>query len=248
KRTLDSIDMEPSLKQDILTELQDFFDPESEEWSYENGVPNRKGYLLYGPPGTGKSSFCVAIASEFNLPIYWLHLAGMDDAKLHEEFQKLPQKCVVLIEEIDTAGIARHKGKKEKGKQNEPAVSNISLGALLNEIDGPGAKEGRLLIFTTNSPKSLDPALIRPGRIDRRIYLGRSTKLVASITFCRIFGTDPRLKGRVQRQEIDRMAKQFGELIPNKLFTPCEVQQFCMSHRGNPERAIKQMPQWIKEK
>lgn len=107
KRTLSSIDMAPDVKQDILTSLQDYFDPETEEWCFQNGAPYRKGLMLYGPPGTGKSSLCMAIASEFNLPIYYFQLMDMDDRILHDEFQKLPKRRMVLFEEIDTAGIVR---------------------------------------------------------------------------------------------------------------------------------------------
>jgi hypothetical protein len=135
----------------------------------------------------------------------------------------------------------------KKEKKQEPPCSRITLGALLKFIDGPGAKEGRLLVFTTNSPKSLNSALVRPGRIDRRIFLGKSSKLVASITSQRIFGTDPRLKGKSRKQEMDRMAKQFGELMPANTFSPGVIQKFCQSHRGKPERAIKELPQWIKD-
>ena len=78
--------------------------------------------------------------------------------------------------------------------------------------------------MTTNAPNDLDPALKRPGRIDRHIFLGYSTPLVASITFNRIYGTDPRLKSKLKKQDLDRMAKTFGDGFPINLFTPCEVQ------------------------
>ena len=292
RRTLNSIDITPRVKQELLSELQDFFDPETEHWCFENGAPYRRGYMFYGPPGTGKSSLCTAIASEFNLPIYYIHLSGMDDESLQKAFQSFPKRCLVLFEEIDTAGIVRHiqtkdeapisdddtdsdsdddsdgdsgsgSERKGKGKKSDSSKKSqkkkkkdagkaakgakVTLGGLLNVLDGPGAKEGRLVVFTTNSPNSLDEALIRPGRIDRRIYLGRSTKLVASITFTRIFGTDPRLKGKVKKQQIDRMAKEFGDLIPSKRFTPCEIQSYCMTWRGNPEGAIRELPNWIEE-
>jgi chaperone BCS1 len=90
KRSLISIDMAPKTKQDILAELQDYFDPETEDWCTQNGAPYRKGLMLYGPPGTGKSSLVIAIASEFYLPMYFFRLADMDDNTLHMKFQMLP--------------------------------------------------------------------------------------------------------------------------------------------------------------
>lgn len=105
KRTLASIDMEPRRKQDLFTDLQDYFDPETEEWCYQNGAPYRKGLMFCGPPGTGKTSLYQAIASEFNLPVYYMHLSDMDDECLHDAFQKLPKRCMVVFEEIDTIGL-----------------------------------------------------------------------------------------------------------------------------------------------
>jgi chaperone BCS1 len=233
--------------------------------------------MLYEPPGTGKLLLCMAIASEFNLPVYCFNLMEMTDNSLHTEFQDLPKRSLVLFEEMDTAGIVRKntmntetdasddetedeedekeaaikpkkKKQSKKAKKPEPDGSKVTLGGLLNVLDGPGAKEGRLVICTTNSPYSLDESLVRPGRIDKRIFLGKSSKLVAAITFTRIFGTDPRLKGKLKKQDMNRMAKEFGDAVPNNKFTPCEIQQFCMSWRGKPERAIKEMPQWAKDR
>ncbi|KAF2451317.1 hypothetical protein P171DRAFT_478362 [Karstenula rhodostoma CBS 690.94] len=135
-----------------------------------------------------------------------------------------------------------------KGKSTKHSRSKVTLGGLLDVLDGPGAKEGRLVVCTTNSPYSLDEALARPGRIDRRIFLGKSSKLVAAITFSCIFGTDPRLRGKFSKRELNRIAKEFGDVVPNNTFTPCEIQQFCMKWQGKPERAIKEMPQWAKDK
>jgi chaperone BCS1 len=150
----------------------------------EVGIPYKRGYLFSGPPGTGKTSLTAALAGVFALDIYVLSIL---DPFLTEEilvrlFSSVPSRCIVLLEDIDAAGLKRAdeiKFKKLKGEEvpEEPQTSgvrkksslSISLSGLLNAIDGVASSEGRILVMTTNKPKELDQALIRPGRIDLHI-------------------------------------------------------------------------------
>jgi chaperone BCS1 len=126
-----------------------------------------------------------------------------------------------------------------------PAKTTVTLSGLLNTLDGPGAKEGRLVILTTNAPKSLDAALIRSGRIDKRFYMGFSTPMTAAITFERMFGTDP--VNQLPKKAIRSFAMQFGRMVPEKTFTPCQIQEYCTEYRNQPGAALENFPKWIED-
>jgi chaperone BCS1 len=135
-------------------------------WYAERGVPYRRGYLLSGPPGTGKSSIVLALASELSKPVYALNLSSVaSDAAIMEAFAEAPADAILLVEDIDAMRIT--KSRVETKKDGQPSsIALTTLSGLLNAIDGVAAPEGRLLVMTSNHPERLDPALIRPGRID----------------------------------------------------------------------------------
>ncbi|KAH4992928.1 hypothetical protein HBI76_033620 [Parastagonospora nodorum] len=271
KRLIETVDLDPLVKQELVADLQDFFDEDTEGYYHQNGIPYRRGYLFYGPAGTGKTSLSTAIASHYDLSLYMINLANMNDSTLQEQVQKLPTRCVILFEDIDAAGVTREstmvsrKGKSDsedseddserdgtrkkratrKAKEPPPRKTQVTLSGLLNTLDGPGSKEGHVVILTTNAPDSLDGALIRPGRIDHTVFLGYSTKITAAITFIRIFGSDKRLA--MPKKEVDRLGKRFGDVVPNNVLTPAEVQRFCMNRRGFPLTAITELPVYLKE-
>jgi chaperone BCS1 len=97
--------MEPAAKQKLLTDVQNFFDQGTKSWYRSNGVPYRSGYLLYGPLGNGKTSLTQAIASAYDLELFVIDLTGRNDITLQLVFKGLPERCVVLVEDIDAAGI-----------------------------------------------------------------------------------------------------------------------------------------------
>lgn len=127
-----------------------------------------------------------------------------------------------------------------------PEQSFVTLSGLLNTLDGPGAKEGRFVIMTTNSPRTLDKAIIRKGRMDKILYLGYSCPASAACTFKRMFGTD--LTFHVPTEELERLAKRFARRIPKDLFTPCEISDYCREHRGEPRQAIRQFRQFAEDR
>ena len=145
----------------------------------------------------------------------------MSDGSLHRLFLNLPRKCVVIMEDIDSAGIGREQGDsiqqpladvpapsdlsgllsgaaftarpsgaaaaRSKGDGSSPR-NTITLSGLLNAIDGNASQEGRLLIMTSNNPDALDGALIRPGRVDKKVYFGNMTKAAGKSIFKRLIG------------------------------------------------------------
>ena len=137
------------------------------------GAKLPKGALLVGPPGTGKTLLAKAVAGEAKVPFFSISgsefvemFVGMGAAKVRDLFQQANEKapCIVFIDEIDTIGKKRDNG--GMGGNDERAQT---LNQLLTEMDGFDGKKGVVILAATNRPESLDPALLRPGRFDRRI-------------------------------------------------------------------------------
>ena len=136
------------------------------EWYGPHGCSLARGYLLYAP-GTGKTSVAYALAGELHLKLCAMSLsnAKLTDAMLANQLQSTPPRSLILIEDIDGFFNAREK---------QDTRITISFSGLLNALDGVGAQEGRIIVLTTNHRERLDPALIRPGRIDVDIELGNA--------------------------------------------------------------------------
>jgi hypothetical protein len=155
----------------------------------------------------------------------------------------------------DTQSLDRHhksmkaeeaKLKTRLAELNKEEKTHITFSGLLNVIDGPGAKEGRFLILTTNAIRSLDGALRRHGRCDRTWYMSRATPAMAAVTFRRIFGQDPCRTHDLP--EIHRLSLEFGKQVTPDTFAPCEIQEYCMSHRGQPEQAVEDWQRYLQMK
>ena len=156
---------------EALTEIVDFLhDPKRYS---EIGAKLPKGALLVGPPGTGKTLLAKAVAGEAHVPFFSISgsefvqmFVGMGAAKVRDLFKQAAEKapCIVFIDEIDTIGKKRDGGVIGGNDEREQ-----TLNQLLTEMDGFDANKGVVILAATNRPDSLDPALLRPGRFDRRI-------------------------------------------------------------------------------
>ena len=138
----------------------------------EIGAAMPKGVLLVGPPGTGKTMLAKAVAGEANVPFFSMSgsefvemFVGMGAAKVRDLFRQAKEKapCIVFIDEIDAIG------QKRDGRVGGNDEREQTLNQLLTEMDGFEENSGVVLLAATNRPESLDPALTRPGRFDRRI-------------------------------------------------------------------------------
>ncbi|MCJ1399499.1 hypothetical protein MMC11_002701 [Xylographa trunciseda] len=202
-RPLKTINLEPKYKEQLVEDIRRYLKPASIHFYATRGIPHRRGYLFHGPPGTGKTSMSVALAGHFQLDLYIINLAAFTkgDAALAETFETIPRKCIILLEDIDSAGIKRENIRKEIGIDAKATTKDkakkfkhsITLSGLLNAIDGATAQEGRVLIMTTNDPEALDEALIRPGRIDMQTFFGPVSQKVAEEIFVRMYTRDLRL-------------------------------------------------------
>lgn len=140
----------------------------------EAGASMPKGILLVGPPGTGKTMLAKAVAGEANVPFFSISgsefvemFVGMGASKVRDLFSQAKEKapCIVFIDEIDAIGKKRNSGSGYGGNDEREQTLN----QLLTEMDGFGGNTGVIILAATNRPESLDPALTRPGRFDRRV-------------------------------------------------------------------------------
>ncbi|CAK4030636.1 mitochondrial chaperone bcs1 [Lecanosticta acicola] len=255
-RGLESVTMEAEKKQNIVQDLQDYLHPSAKIWYANRGIPWRRGYLLYGPPGTGKTSFTVAIAGHFSLDVFIVSMTMLDltDDRLEQLFDLLPTRCVVLLEDIDSAGIQRESMKPstsgQSGKKSKsPKRTRVSLAGLLNVIDGPCSAEGRVLFLTSNSPDSLDPALVRSGRIDRKILFGHASSEVTEKMFLHIFSSAPGEKPShiAEQYDLPALAKEFAAKMPEDKLTPAEIQNFLLENRDDVLGAVEKVGKWAEE-
>ena len=153
-----------------LTEIVDYLhDPGKYK---EIGASMPKGILLVGPPGTGKTMLAKAVAGEANVPFFSISgsefvemFVGMGASKVRDLFRQAKEKapCIVFIDEIDAIG------KKRDGQMGGNDEREQTLNQLLTEMDGFEGNTGVIILAATNRPESLDPALTRPGRFDRRV-------------------------------------------------------------------------------
>ena len=153
-----------------LTEIVDYLhDPSRYQ---EIGASMPKGVLLVGPPGTGKTMLAKAVAGEANVPFFSMSgsefvemFVGMGASKVRDLFKQAKEKapCIVFIDEIDAIG------KKRDGQMGGNDEREQTLNQLLTEMDGFEGNTGVIILAATNRPESLDPALTRPGRFDRRV-------------------------------------------------------------------------------
>lgn len=156
---------------ELLRDVDDFIANES--YYIEHGLPYHRGYMLEGPPGTGKTSLIEAVAVHTARSLYTLSLASFpNDAELQEAMAALPENAILVIEDIDTTRKASH----NREVNQDPSNSGVTLGGLLNALDGLATPPGLLTFMTTNAAEKLDPALLRNGRTDYRLHLGYLTQ------------------------------------------------------------------------
>ena len=157
---------------ELLTEIVDYL--HNPQKYTEIGASMPKGALLVGPPGTGKTLLAKAVAGEAEVPFFSISgsefvemFVGMGAAKVRDLFKQANEKapCIIFIDEIDTIGKKRDSGSFTGGNDEREQTLN----QLLTEMDGFDGSKGVVILAATNRPDSLDPALLRPGRFDRRI-------------------------------------------------------------------------------
>ena len=165
-RKFESVVLKAGLAERIVKEVSEFL--ESEKFYVDRGLPWHRGLLLSGPPGTGKSSLAKGIAEKFNLDVYYLSIADVEsDKELIEMVTDIPERSILLLEDIDTFNSVTER-KQEKG--------SVTMSGILNVLDGIVTPHGLLTIMTTNHVERIDPAILRPGRVDMHLTIGMPDK------------------------------------------------------------------------
>ncbi|KAK4232963.1 putative mitochondrial chaperone BCS1-B, partial [Achaetomium macrosporum] len=144
---------------------------------------------------TRRQEVRLTLAGHFGLDVYVLNISATDDRSLGTLLAELPSRCLLLLEDVDVVGIAQPRqgetdispAKEDVSRSQLPPKGKLSLKELFNALDGVSAHEGRLLMMTTNHIDHLDPALIRAGRVDKKIALLNADKDVMFRLFCLIF-------------------------------------------------------------
>jgi chaperone BCS1 len=195
-RSLESVILDRDEKDRLLKDIETF--RSSQDRYRRLGVPYHRGYLFYGPPGTGKTSLVSALAARFGLSIYAVSLTDFNDRSLMNAIHDVPPNSLILFEDIDcvTTGKARPDSDASAKSQARGSFAEgadpsdrlgVTLSGLLNVLDGFYAPENVLFVMTTNRIEALDRALLRPGRIDYRLFLGSATEGQKTYLFRRFF-------------------------------------------------------------
>lgn len=234
KRELSSVVLDQEISQRLIQDVFTFLS--SSEWYSRRGIPYRRGYLLHGPPGTGKSSFVKALAGHLDYNICLLNLGEgiMTDDRLLHLLTVLPDRSILLLEDIDaiippSAG-GSFQPRSKDASQVSSGATRVTLSGLLNALDGVASAEDRILFMTTNHYERLDPALLRPGRIDVQQYFGYATSLQAKRMFMQFY------PGRSE------LAEEFAVLITEQAaISPAQIQGHFIIYRDGPEAALDAM-------
>ena len=179
KRRLDTIAIPQSSVDKLLGAIDSFVN--KEEWYLKHQIPYQLGILLFGPPGTGKTSLIKAIAAYMDKDICYV-----DSENALTDAAQNVNNTIIVVEEVDTMTLGKRdeeepsrierapgvKKEKDDFQETMKAIDKRTLGRVLNALDGIISNHGRVIVLTTNHAEILDPALLRPGRIDLQLEIG----------------------------------------------------------------------------
>jgi len=227
RRPLNSVVLDDGVGERIALDVKEF--TESVVWYRDRGIPYRRGYLLHGPPGCGKTSFITALAGELEYSICVLNLSdrSMSDDRLQHRLADAPENSLILLEDIDAAFVSR-----EDSSVNDAAykgLNRLTFSGLLNAIDGVTSTEGRIVFMTTNYIERLDPALIRPGRVDCIEYIGTCTNYQLTTMFSKFY----------PHESIEKAEKFSASVLELDIpVSAAQIQGYFMWFKKSPDEAI----------
>ena len=223
-RLLDSVILKPGEKEHLMQDLERF--RASRARYLQLGVPYHRGYLLYGPPGTGKTSLVSALGAKFGMSIYVVNLTEFNDRSLKAAMNDVPEDSLILFEDIDCMKSGNRRPESNEWSEKQPSLIvtekidpaagfAVTLSGLLNVLDGFHAPENVIYVMTTNKVEALDPALLRPGRIDYRLFMGEALESQRIELYRRFFpkATEVEARDFAQAHCAETMAEFQGLLL-----------------------------------
>ncbi|URE30011.1 ATPase family associated with various cellular activities (AAA) [Musa troglodytarum] len=250
---LDTLAIDPTLRDDIRADLlrfvgrQDYYARVGRRW--------KRSYLLYGPPGTGKTSLVAAIANFLEFDVFHIDLTAVDsNLELHRLLDSTTPGSVIVVEDIDCSldlgdrmsiiviediDCALDLSDRNEKKELSTAKEAISLSGVLNFVDGLWSSSvgERLMIFTTNHPERLDPALLRPGRMDRQIHL----------SYCQPAAFRVLARNYLEVGEEHELMAEVDALLKEVNMTPAEIAEIFMGCDGDGTGADAAMQKVVDE-
>ncbi|XP_077222888.1 AAA-ATPase At3g50940-like [Tasmannia lanceolata] len=238
--TFDTVAIDPVLKEEIKADLVNFVN--GREFYSRVGRTWKRGYLLYGPPGTGKTSLIAAIANFLEFDIYDLELTVVtSNYELRKLLIATSRKSVIVVEDVDcTLDLSDRENNNSAASSYHRAnyysapsrISTVSLSGVLNFVDGLWSSCGgeRLMIFTTNHIEKLDPALLRPGRMDKHINL----------SYCEFKAFKILMKNYLYIEE-HKLEEEVEGFLPLVKITPADVAEIFMSCNDDADLGMKNL-------
>ncbi|KAI3878284.1 hypothetical protein MKX03_017967 [Papaver bracteatum] len=247
--TFDSIAIDPVLKEEIICDLKKFVS--RKDYYSRVGKSWKRGYLLYGPPGTGKTSLIAAIANFLGFDVYDIELTAVkNNSQLRKLLVATTSRSVIVIEDIDCSLdlSSRTPNKNVSTSVNNANASmdttkngssTVSLSGVLNFVDGlwSSCAGERLIIFTTNHKDKLDPALLRPGRMDKHIHL----------SYCNFNAFKILVKNYLLIEEHEVM-KEVEELLGMVKITPADVAELLIGCDEDPGLGLRNVVEELKKR
>jgi len=216
-RSLDSVVLHPKAKCELLEDLDWFTSKETQKFYYQHGIPYHRCYLFHGPPGAGKTSTISALGGYLKRHICFMQMTqSITDDTMRKAMQRLDKSSMLVLEDVD-ALFSHH-------RESTGCTASMSFSGFINCLDGLGAPEDVIVFMTSNHPERLDPAMLRPGRVDLKVEFKAPGKEIAAEYFKTFFpGAD---KAAFTFQKV------MGERVASRRVSMAELQHFFLKcHR-----------------